>query len=276
MHRLPERTCWRLAALGGVALLLGPAPLTAQSASARFDITGIQRLFCVNFLVEPGQAAEMLGSRFRPIIAGEASSLASPIRMLIDGEPEYATWVPGQVCMLEAGAIKHGTEVASEVGKRVAMGWAALRAREASAPPSDASSWRTLEYFSSDRVLRRQVRDALVNMDGGDFEVGEAIGNTTDERVRLKAGGTELIWEGRVAGENAPARATRQLLMVDGRRNDLWASSMDLTPVTERPLVGTLQIQGKSVLAEAMKASPIRMVGPLQSGGTGVIAFARP
>lgn len=265
-----------MAALGGLALLLGASPMRAQSTGATFDITGIQRLFCVDFLVEPGQAAEALGTRFRPVVAGEAGALSTPIRTLIDGEPKYATWVPGQVCLLEAGAINQGGEVASEVGKTVALGWAALQAREAAAPPSDVSSWRALEYFSPDRVLRRQVRDALVNLEGGDFEVGEAIGSTTDDRVRIKAGGTELIWEGRAAGENTAAPATQELLFVDGRRNDLWGASVVLSPATQRPLVGTLQIQGKSILAEAMKASPIRMVGPIQSGGTGKITFARP
>ena len=91
----------------------------------------------------------------------------------------------------------------------------------------------------------------------------------------MKTNGTTLIWEGREVGNVSPADSLALDLVVDGRRSDLWNGRVSLTPREQKALVGTLQVQGKSFLAEALKASPIRMVGPVQSGGAGTLRFSR-
>lgn len=267
---MPEPRRW-LGPLALAALLVMPAG--RAGAQAVLTVSDLRRQFCVSFLAEPAEAIRQVGSRYRPVVAGEAPDLMPALRMLIDGEPEYATWVPGRVCVVEAGAVSSGPAAAAPGTRSVVFGWMALQAREDRAgADGDAPTWRALGFFSPDGALRRQVRDYLVHMDGADWERGLAVGST-DERIRLNTGGTTLVWEGRETGTATPTPARPGILFVNGRRSDQWAANLGLAPLTERPLVGSLQVRGKSYLAEALKASPIRMVEPIRAGGGGTIEF---
>jgi hypothetical protein len=48
-----------------------------------------------------------------------------------------------------------------------------------------------------------------------------------------------------------------------------------LTPEWTKAMVGSLQVEGEDAFADAIKASPIRFVGPAVVGGEGELAFGR-
>ena len=62
---------------------------------------------------------------------------------------------------------------------------------------------------------------------------------------------------------------------VSGLRGQMWNARLIRTPSWSRPLVGSLTVEGKGDLAKALKASPIRFVGPLYIGGGGELHFSR-
>jgi hypothetical protein len=55
----------------------------------------------------------------------------------------------------------------------------------------------------------------------------------------------------------------------------VWGVDVTFTPEWSRPLVGVLSVEGKDDLAKALKASPIRFVGPRYYGGKGELRFSR-
>jgi hypothetical protein len=50
---------------------------------------------------------------------------------------------------------------------------------------------------------------------------------------------------------------------------------LTLTPEWTKAMVGSLRVEGKDDLAVAIKASPIRFVGPAVVGGGGELVFGR-
>jgi hypothetical protein len=100
--------------------------------------------------------------------------------------------------------------------------------------------------------------------------------DTTTDIYNLKIGKTQLTWTGRAAGDSARVeRPITERWSVLGLRHGDRPAELALTPVWRRQVVGSLRVEGKGDLAKALKASPIRFVGPLYRGGGGVLRFLR-
>ena len=58
-----------------------------------------------------------------------------------------------------------------------------------------------------------------------------------------------------------------------GARSTSWQGSLETTPAETHLMIGSLRIEGKSLLSKALKSSPIRAVGPIETGGTARFLF---
>jgi hypothetical protein len=101
--------------------------------------------------------------------------------------------------------------------------------------------------------------------------------DTIPDVYSVKIGKTLLVWNGRPAKEST--RVTQPILeswsMLGLRSLGIWQTELELTPQVSQPLVGSFRVEGKGDLAKALKASPIRFVGPLYRGGGARLHFRR-
>ena len=250
------------------ALLIAlPAPASAQAPVASWMLEGVLDRFCVSYLVEPGLASRLLGSRFTPVPAEQIEGLNPAVVAVVAGEPAYRGWIPGEVCLVEATRVRSGSRTVSEGGHPVTLGWWALSgAAEGGAPMLRGT------LLSASTSLRRLATDQLIQLDGVDYS-RVVLPGTPDHRRTLEFGGATLTWEGRVL--DPPVTPARQewLLAVDGKRSRRLAAQLTATDTWERAPVGNLKVLGESDLARSLTGSPIRMVEPLRGGGSLTIDF---
>jgi hypothetical protein len=95
-------------------------------------------------------------------------------------------------------------------------------------------------------------------------------------RHEIKLGKTLLTWSGRPVSDSTRANGPLSVeWRADSRRRGPMTARLVLRPDWTKAMVGSLQVEGKDDFARAVKASPIRFVGPAMLGGGGELAFGR-
>lgn len=143
-------------------------------------------------------------------------------------------------------------------------------------------------------VGTKAPRDFVVELYGGRGGLGRAAegpgvpieevraevaagADTIPDAYSVKIGKTLLVWIGRPARDST--RVTQPVLeswsMVGLRSLGIWQTELELAAQWSQPLVGSFRVEGKGDLAKALKASPIRFVGPLYRGGGARLRFRR-
>jgi hypothetical protein len=228
----------------------------------------------VRFLVEPKQAARLLKDGFELVHAARDSTLHPALRHLVETQPEFASWTPSNVCFYFADAFQIGNRRVAEKDPskyQMLSVWSlATRHRKGGARRDLA-----LDLFSRRSGLVRAAEASGVRMREAHSAVGEAADTTFDTySVRLER--TLLVWRGRPTGDSTRVpEPLQEQWEVSGRRGGSWSARVSMKPAWSRTVVGSLTVEGKGDLAKALKASPIRFVGPLYSGGVGELAFSR-
>src|SRR5512147_2431586 len=85
-------------ALLAAAPVPGRAQEKAGADTVSWTVMGPKAGWCLNFLMEPKNAAEDLVRGYRVVAAREAKGLSPAISRLIADEPTYAEWIPSEVC----------------------------------------------------------------------------------------------------------------------------------------------------------------------------------
>ena len=112
----------------------------------------------------------------------------------------------------------------------------------------------------------------------GDLDMlADKVPGSADDRYELKIGKTVILFDGHAAPDSTlgTAPVDQSWVFSASRGGVVWRISAVLQPTLTRALVGALRIQGKDELATALRASPIRLVGPIYTGGRGQILFRR-
>ena len=264
----------------GLALTLCCAsPLAAQAGPPPRDeklwtLEHLRAGYCVQYLTSPRKVADRLKSGFSPLRADQDSTLHPALQEVIQTQPEYAAWAPSALCFYYTDAVRLGDRRIVEHDPRNAqmLGVWTVGARE-----QGTGTRRDLVvdlYASRDR-LRKAAAANLIQLE--DTETGFRAGaDTTTDEYRQKIGKTQLIWNGRTAGQRTRVdRPLNQSWLVPGARRVTWSAAFSLSPAWSRALVGSLRVEGKGDLAEELRASPIRFVGPFYQGGEGQLRFVR-
>lgn len=263
-----------------VALALVPPTLLALSALvpaaraqapvATWTLEQVADRFCMSYLVEPGLARTLAGSRFVPVAAERVEGLHAAVAQLVAGEPAYRAWVPAEICVIEASRLVSGARTASEGSRPVVLGYSAM----AATPVGGGEIMMRGSLFSTSGALRRLASDQLIHVDGVKYSRG-IVPEGTDERRIVGYQGATLTWDGRIVDSSAAATDRPRTLAVEGKRNRPLAVGVQQAAEWERATVGNLKVQGKSDFAAGILGSPIRMVGPVTGGGTLSLDFAR-
>jgi len=224
--------------------------------------------------MEPKAAAGELRNGFILLRSDQDKTLHAALRQVIQTQPEFAAWVPSNVCFYYSDAVQVGGRRVAEKNPRIAqmVGTWSLGAVEQG---SGARRDLVLDMFASRERLRTTAAGNMVLLH--EAEAGfRAPTDTSGTEYRQKIGQTQLVWIGRTAGDSTAVESPIvEAWQVPGVKGVTWSAQLSLSPAWQRGLVGSLRVEGKGSLAKALKGSPIRFVGPFYRGGGGQLRFTR-
>lgn len=263
----------RTAVTASVMMLLLFGVVAAQEREMHLTLTDARGGYCISYLVDPAIATELAPEGTQLALAGKWTGLSPFLARVIRDEPQFAAWIPAAICIGRYGmASVDGREVVrAKTGKAVTLitSWVAavdpLRVDGARAVLLDISAdegriLRPLHAFG----LSLEERDPAILPGEGD-----------DVQVDLKLGKTKISWIGHPTGDPRVGSTQTMSFGYRGSRNAIWQVTATVSPGESRLMVGALRVEGKDILAKALKSSPIRAVGPQDTGGTAEFVFRR-
>lgn len=272
---LPGLVCLLLAghAARGAAQEEGP-----PASAITWEVGTPKAGWCLYFLMEPKEAARDLARDHRLVLAREARDLPGPVARTIADEPQYAEWVPAELCTYIAEAIwVDGRRFdRGDGGHPIAMLYWGVSAAstEGGVQEGGKVSLRLLGTNSSG--LGRAMDIRTVPIDRVQVEVRPVKESEEDEEFYLKLEGATISFIGHPRQDSTlvPAQRTRTGAYV-GNNRSLWGVDLVFAPGQIAALAGALRIVGKRGLAKALDRSPIRLLGPMIFEGRGTVRFTR-
>ena len=269
--RLAALTLAALAGARGAAAQVSPGSGGAGAGATTWTLENVADGVCVSFLVTPEAAAEFLDGKAAPVAASQARNIHPAVAQLAGAEPQYASWIPAELCLIEAPRLAAGSRVFAEPGRRILLGWVALAAGPAA---GTESTMRAVQVFSPNGTLRQFASDILVQVEDVDYSRNADPAGERERRI-LKLDGARLLWDGHFGDATANTAPGARAMTAAGRRNTEWLMSARFNPQWERAALGILRVEGKSRLARGLIGSPLRMVGPAFGGGSLTVEFRR-
>lgn len=268
-----------LSALGLLGLLASSA--SAQgSAGPSFSLVlrGVTFSACVQFLVDPVEASKDLEDGYQIVPARSFPGLSPVLQREIEGDSVHGGWVPAQVCIYEAPSVSAGggvLQAEGKMGNRQLVGYWGLGARRVGGNAAEGQ-WYAAALYTNDWHLERQAKTVYIPMTIVKRSMSP-VPESTRHRYEVKLGKTTLTWDGEIGGRDSAQASTSidASLVFTGLRDIQWHAVASSRPDWTRNLPGLFRVEGKDDLAKALKASPIRMFGPMFWGGDARLDFAR-
>ena len=254
-------------ALAALGTFLAAGSLPAQDPAAPWLLESVRGGFCTDFLIHPDslRLAPPTRTQLAPI---SASRSPEPVlARLVDGEPEFAAWVPSRLCLLHIGTIWAGGRRYHDDDKLQGLLLWRLGA-------GDDPGARTILFATSGSLLRRTgLSDrAVVESFEADYQV-DSVSGTTLSRSRIDE--TYLRWDGTVLPADSAA--------------DFESEWRLLTPPAYPTLVtltlpgngggrmsGSITVTGDGLMAVLLQASPIRWASTWFSAERGTVEVRHP
>ncbi len=186
--------------------------------------------------------------------------------------------MPSRVCFIEAPQVTIGDNLLTPEKKmegQEVVGYWAIAARRADGSPS-SDQWFVAQFWTNDWRLRKQTEAQFIPV--GMFKRSRRpIPESNRHRYEIKIGKTVLSWDGQLAGRDSTAAPDpgQSSLIFQGTRTIQWKAAVSSQPIWTRTLPGVFRVEGKDDLAVALRASPIRMFGPMYWGGAARVEFTR-
>ncbi|MEO5798441.1 MAG: hypothetical protein ABIZ70_06560 [Gemmatimonadales bacterium] len=263
----------RTAVTASVMLISFAGALKAQEKEMRVTFTDARGGYCISYLIDPAVAAELAPAGAALTPAGKGTSVSPFLARVIQDEPQFAAWIPASICIARYGAAAvDGREVArAKPGKAISVitSWVSV-----AEPLGVSGATALLLSISSDegRLLRSLQEFGL-----GAEEKTPMItpGEGDDIQLDLKLEKTKITWVGHPTGDPRVGSTQSMSFGYAGARKSVWSITTTTTPAETHLMVGSFRLEGKDVLAKALRSSPIRAVGPQETGGTAEFVFHR-
>jgi len=262
-----------------LATCCAATPVVAQAPSEGREgpvwrIEGLRTGQCVRFLLDSTVARRALHDDARLLPASRDETLHPALRNVIDGQPEFAAWSPSSLCLFYGDVLTLGGRRfgGKDPRKRQMIGlWTVAASEQGSGARRDV----VLDFFGVGGGLVQAAGNGKVRLSAAKSSVSK-VPDTDNDLYTVKIGKTKLVWNGRAAGDSTRVeQPIRESWLAQGTMGIVWRVEATLKPEWSRLLVGVLSVEGKDDLAKALKASPIRFVGPLYQGGGGELRFSR-
>jgi hypothetical protein len=265
------------------ALAIGPT-LSAQGPETEhgtWRLEGLHTAFCVQFLMDPAsEALKELPPGYHAVPASEVADLHLALRGVVEGQPEFGAWSPSRLCFDAVDTVQTDEYTLSDHSGRhpqLFASWTVL----AAAPGGSAGDVALRLFTSSERLIRSArlaghvVREARLAVGLVPTEDENGV-PSSDKRFQMRVGKTTITWDGPPVRESAAVREPwRMSWTATGTRGDVVSGEVMLSPVSSRPMVGSLKVDGKDAFAKALRASPTRFAGPAYQGGGGSISLRK-
>ena len=235
-------------------------------------LEGMRTGFCVRFLLNPTKAPRKLPDGARLVPASQDKTLHPALRSAIDGQPEFAAWIPSSLCLYYADTLTLGARRLSgkDPRKRQMIGLWAVAASVQGRAHRDL----VLSFFGIAHGLVKAADYMKVKLRDARSSVSK-VPDTENDLYDVRVGKTRLVWNGRAVADSTRVEPIQEAWVTPGTYGIVWRVDVTLRPQWSRALVGVLRVEGKDDLAKALKASPIRFVGPLYEGGRAELTFSR-
>lgn len=269
MNPAAKVTVWGAALLGVAAL----SPLTAQqTATVQWTLEDNQGSYCIWYLADPDLARQMVpaGTVLSP--AGNGTGLPTLLARTIHDEPRFNLWIPGAICI---GAYRRVTADGHTVaeGKEDHPVIIATSSLAAGDPLGVAGATSLLLAFMTDkRPVARASESAGFDMNGISVVTRQQVG-ADDPKVTISVEGVEIVWTGHAIGDSGVGKTRSVSFGYATNRSSSWLIGFESRPSSTRLMAGILEVEGRNTLARALKASPVRGMGPEESGGTVTLTF---
>lgn len=256
--------------------VLVSTPLAAQDdGGTRWTFTDARGGFCVWYLAEPELARDLVPKEtvLRP--AGEGVGLPPAVVRVIQDEPRFASWIPATICINLFGQVaSNGRAIVTAKADEPIL--VLTHSVAATSPRGVTGAHHFLMELGTDRGSLARAAELLgarsfdrsvsirKNPDGGDDE------------IEVKIGKTKIFWQGHRTGTPRVGTTRSMSFGYAGLRLTNWHVTFESAPAETFLMVGALRVEGKDDLGKALRASPIRAVGPLEQGGGATITFSAP
>jgi hypothetical protein len=256
------------------------APVVAQARSEdregpAWTLDGLRTGQCVRFLIDPTVARRALPDRARLLSASNDQTLHPALRGVIDGQPEFASWIPSSLCLFYGDTLNLGGRrfASKDSRKRQMIGlWTVAASEQGSGARRDV----VVTFFGAGgRLAQAGGYGTKVKFKEAKSSVSK-VPDTDNDLYNVKIGKTRLVWNGRPVGDSVRVeQPIQESWLAQGSSGVDWRVQATLKPEWSRLLAGVLSVEGKDDLAKALKASPIRFVGPVYQGGGVELRFSR-
>jgi hypothetical protein len=235
--------------------------------------------FCVRFLADPAALAKKLPEGITPLRASDTPDLHPALRGAVQEQAEFAGWVPSNLCLFYFMSVDaEGQRVREdEVRKAPMFGVWTVAAADSAARRRDVA----IEVLTNNGRLERAGNLAGLDFRNARTSIGKVPPDddgvvSGDDRYQIRIGKTQLVWDGRPAGDSSRVESpVASEWRGEGRQGGWINGKLAVAADWTRPMVGSLKVEGKDDLARMLKASPIRFVGPGYYGGTASLEFGR-
>ena len=235
----------------------------------------------MQLLIDPQRLDVAIPSAARPLRADAIDDLEPVLRRVISNQPGFAAWTPSRLCLYYMETVDVGSLRVSErdLNKAPMIGVWDLAAADAGGGVRRDVVLRL--FTNTGRLERagqvngldlRKVRSTVREIDNENDPSAPPIGIYYE----LKLGKTLFTWDGRRVSDSTRSNGPMSReWRADSRRRGRMTARLTLTPEWTKAMAGSLRVEGDDDFAEAIKASPIRFVGPAVLGGGGELAFGR-
>lgn len=252
------------------------APLAAQDdGESKWTLSDARGGFCIWYLADPAQVGELVPKGVTVRAAGTGTAGLPPsLARVIQDEPQFASWVPGTICIGFYGeaSVDGKRTVTAKDGETILV---MTHSIAATAPRGVTGADHFLVELGTDRAsLARAAEMAGIRTFDREVEVNK-VPDSDDDEIIIKLGKTRIHWQGHPAGESRVEWTRSMSFGYAGQRLSTWMVTFEAAPQQVRSMVGALRVEGKDDLGKVLKASPIRAVGPIERGGSASITFSR-
>ncbi|HRP07715.1 MAG TPA: hypothetical protein PLL69_04440 [Gemmatimonadales bacterium] len=249
------------------------APLAAQVDEQLWRWVNSQGSVCVWYLADPAVAPGLVpeGVTLRPATA--TASLPESMLRIVQDEPRFADWIPGMLCIGRFAVVAADGNPVGEMREGQSH-LLVLSALAAASPFGQDAGWQLASIGLRAGRLDQVAEVARIGSESAQFRTRVGVEGEDDE-WELSFDGLKLIWRGHPTGQ--PRVGTTQTMSFGyaGERNTAWLVALRSNPETEQGQVGSFRVEGKNPLAQALKSSPIRSMGPVSGGGELTLTFRR-
>jgi hypothetical protein len=243
----------------------------------RWLLEGLRAVWCVSYLADPADPDMKLPKGYALVPAARAAGLPAGLQRQISDEPTYADWIPGRFCTVSAEVITvDDRRVTGKNPNQIpSVAFAAVLAAPVGGGDS-RPSYAARFFAASEWRTTRPAEAVVLRLAEVKVTMGK-VPESTDDQIEVKYGKLVVTWSGYATKDSSEAQGPVELETVFASpQGYLWTARFHLTPRMVNPVAGALRVGGKGDEFKAIQASPIRLMGPIYSGGAGEVTYSRP